>query len=96
MHKFHSDYLIGGFFVFIALFFTIVLLDFLYQLCKKYQKSPQLVYGQHDSFRFHLKRRLARLLLAFNRKKCDPTLDLAKLQVFSDLDEMVSVFHFRS
>lgn len=88
MNKFHSDYLFGGFFVFIAVFFAVVLLDFLYHQCRKPHKSVQLRYGQHDTFRFHIKRRIARLLLALGQRRHD-RVDVNKLQVFSDLDEMV-------
>lgn len=91
MNQFHSDYLFGGFLVFVLVFFVIVLLDFIYHQCRKPYKSVHLLYGQHDTFRFHIKRRIARLLLAFGQRKHDPTLDVDRLQVFSDLDEMVRI-----
>lgn len=90
MNKFRSDYLIGGFFVFVAVFFGVVFLDFLYHQCRKQRLLAPLIYGQHVSFRFHVKRRVARLLLALNRRKHDAALDINKLHVFSILDEMVS------
>lgn len=90
MNKFRSEYLIGGFFVFVGVFFAVVFLDFVHHQCRKQRKSVRPIYGQHVSFRFRVKRLVARLLLALGRRKHDPALDVNKLQVFSMLDEMVS------
>lgn len=90
MNTFQSSELFGGFLVFIVVFSFVAFLDYLYHHCKS-NKNEKLVYdAQHHTFRFHIKQRIACLMLKIAKRKKLNDIEANKLQIFSDADQMVN------
>lgn len=89
MNTFQSSELFGAFLVFVAVFIVILLLD----LCYEHWSSHDVVRAvneRHHTFRFKVKKLIARILLKLGKRKAIPNDAVDKLQVFSVEDPMVS------
>lgn len=90
MNMFQSSELFGAFVAFVVLFIILLIYDHFNN-----QSGTEDVRRSNRSrrtFRFQLKRILARLLLKMRKNEEIPDNVVDQLQVFSDHDEMVSVF----
>lgn len=90
MNTFKSTEMFDAFLVFVVIFILIVFLDLLYHQCTT-PKTERPIYGQHHSFRFQFKQFIARLLLKLGKHEHMSDIEVDKLRIFSDKDEMVSL-----
>lgn len=88
MNTFNSSGLFVAFLVFVVIFLVLVLLDLVYHQCTTHTENP--IYGQHHSFRFHVKQLIARILLKLGKRECISDIEADKIQVFSDADDKVN------
>lgn len=90
MITFQSDELFNAFLLFVIVFIIISLVDLFYHQydSRDVEKSA---YARDYTFRFHLKKVLARLLMQLGRRKAIPAHVVDKLQVLSDADPMVRI-----